>query len=409
MVALAASMVVTPVGTGFPSGWPLLAAGGTVLVILGTLAAPDTRLRGPGHWVGAVLATRPMSVVGRYSYGWYLWHWPAFVLGVAAWGTTWARVACVLSIFPAVASFHLVEQPARFRPALVASNARSLAFGGLVLAVAAGACLALAGFAHVRVKDPVIADLVRAEEAFPMAGCTNDTTVFDVEVCLGGSTDPTDRLVLLVGDSHAGQWAAAFSRAGKERGFRVAVRSEGNCSAFPFLVENDRQSDSCRRYQAHTEQLFSDPRVSAVIFAEALTSRHDQGDDGTPSEWYAAALAELQRLDRPAGLLVDNPFTGEPLRCLSRGNSKSDCQISRAAAFADLDRYAPFEHRLSADANVTLFDMGDLICPSDPCPLRYKGTWIAARANHLNREFTLHLVPRIEDLVAQLLASPADR
>ena len=129
-----------------------------------------------------------------------------------------------------------------------------------------------------------------------MAGCTSDTTLLGAEVCLGGSTDPADPLILLVGDSHAGHWAAAFSRTGRDHHVRLAVRFQGNCSSFGFLVENDRQAAECRAYQAETERLYDHPDVSAIVFAEALTSRSEHGDDGRPAEWAAAAAATIDRI-----------------------------------------------------------------------------------------------------------------
>lgn len=401
VVSLVLAMLFTPIGLGFPSAWPVLAAGGTVLVILGT----EPTGRDVARWSPtSVLGSDPLRLIGRYSYGWYLWHWPALVLGTAVWGLGWGRVASVASIVLAIATFHLVEQPFRYRRSLVASNARSLLAGALALAVGAAACVGLAAFAHVRMEDPFIADLAHTEESFRSSGCTNDSFTLSVETCIGGSTNPKDPIVVLIGDSHAGQWVAAFSKAGEEHGFRIAVRELGNCSAIPFRTQRPDQSDECRAYQSVTELLIDDERVAAIAFSEALTSRQPHG---TPADWFRAAKEASSRSPVPVGIVVDNPDLAEPLRCLARGNPADECRVARADALRGLERYRPFEQRLAAESSMRLFDLTQVACAADPCPLKYRGTWIAARAGHLNRAFTLDQTERIATFVDGLLGRDA--
>lgn len=393
--AICAALVLTPDGPSFPSAWPLLSAGGTVLIILGTHAAgggtsPATRL----------LGSSPLRFIGRYSFGWYLWHWPALVLGTAAWGVTSGRIASAASLVVAIAMFHWVEQPVRYLPSLVRSNRRSLVAGGLALTLGAVTCFGLAGFSRVRMRDPFIKDLARAEESFVIAGCTRDVSTFGESVCLGGSDDPTAPVVLLLGDSHAGQWAAAFSQAGREGGFRVAVRSLGNCTPYPVPPESDRYDDECAAFQRGSAALIADDRIRAVVAAEAMTSRLAFAD---PDAWYDEMARTVEGIDQPVALLVDNPSFRDPLRCLARGGSEAECRVSRADAFARLDEYAAVERRANAELGVELLDLNDMMCPGDPCPLRVDDVWVAARAGHVNRDFTLTQTDRIAGFVDALL------
>lgn len=405
-LAIVQAMASTPIGPGFPSAWPLLSAGGTVLLIVGTARHGGAGRAEPGAVIARALSSRPMRALGRYSFAWYLWHWPAAVIVGAAWGDGWARVAGLASIVPAIAAHHLVERPIRHRPGIVGSDRRSLAVGAVAVGAALLACGALAAYAHVRLEDPSIARLARVEESFRIAGCTQDTSLFGEAVCIGGSTNPADPIVLLVGDSHAAQWAAAFSRVGRADHFRLAVRWRGDCSAFEFRTKRTGQSDGCRSFQQRTATLLDDPRVGAVVFAESIESRLNHG---TPDQWFQAAAAEMAGIDRPTGLIVATATAGEPVRCLLRGGSETSCRVPRADAYAGVDQYAADEAELGRRDGAALLDVNDVVCGTDPCPLEYEDTLIPARADHLNRDFTFLMESRIRAFADRLLHEPTAR
>ncbi|MFB2351829.1 acyltransferase family protein, partial [Priestia megaterium] len=74
----------------------------------------------PGSRLARVLDWRPISWVGERSYGLYLWHWPVFVLVVAAFpalprdglsGWTMGGVALGITVAAAAFSYRFVEQP----------------------------------------------------------------------------------------------------------------------------------------------------------------------------------------------------------------------------------------------------------------------------------------------------------
>jgi peptidoglycan/LPS O-acetylase OafA/YrhL len=127
--------------TAYPGAAALLPVLGTALVITGGCVQP---------WggVGAVLSVWPLRQVGRYSYSWYLWHWPVLVLAPVivghALGLGVGLAAVALSAGLAVLTTHAIEDPLRFAAALRRSPARSLLLGGGTTAVGvAGSLLVL--------------------------------------------------------------------------------------------------------------------------------------------------------------------------------------------------------------------------------------------------------------------------
>ncbi|MDQ3885833.1 MAG: acyltransferase, partial [Actinomycetota bacterium] len=124
--------------TPYPGAAALLPVLGTALVI----TAGCTQARGG---VGTALSLRPLRQVGRYSYCWYLWHWPVLVLGPVvaghALGLEARFTAVAVSAGLAVVTTHAVEDPVRFAAPLRRSPARSLLVGGGTTAVAVAASL----------------------------------------------------------------------------------------------------------------------------------------------------------------------------------------------------------------------------------------------------------------------------
>jgi len=104
-----------------PADAPLTYRGGLVAVAL--LAA--VTIWGsitPGSVLGRALDLAPLRWVGVRSYGIYLWHWPVFVLLIAAFpswertgGSGWllGAVAAAITMGAAILSFRFLEQPVR--------------------------------------------------------------------------------------------------------------------------------------------------------------------------------------------------------------------------------------------------------------------------------------------------------
>jgi len=94
-------------GPAYEGALPLVAAMSAALIV---------GLQAPGP-VRRLLSTRPFVLLGKISYGVYLYHWPIFVLiDRKAWdvpaGVSLA-VKCALTLVISVASYHLIEKPIR--------------------------------------------------------------------------------------------------------------------------------------------------------------------------------------------------------------------------------------------------------------------------------------------------------
>jgi peptidoglycan/LPS O-acetylase OafA/YrhL len=117
-VALAGILAI---GVLMPEDSPVVFQGGLVVVAV-LSAVVIAALLVPGSLLGSILESLPLRWVGQRSYGLYLWHWPVFILVVAAL-PAWSRVglsgwalggiALAVTVVAAALSYRFVEQPIR--------------------------------------------------------------------------------------------------------------------------------------------------------------------------------------------------------------------------------------------------------------------------------------------------------
>jgi hypothetical protein len=195
----------------------LLAAVATAAV-LAVVARPD-----PGR-AARVLTFAPVRWIGTISYGLYLWHWPIYVAltptrtGLDGSALLGVRLAVTTAL--AAASYYVVEAPIRHG---VLHSWRRLAVVPAVVAVVAVLVVATS-------RNQPLAAPVGAALGAPVARSTGGavapvTTTPAPETPAGPAATPTDRRVVVVGDSVAMTLAEGLRASGAPRG--IAVRNEG--------------------------------------------------------------------------------------------------------------------------------------------------------------------------------------
>ena len=332
--------------TPFPGTAALAPVAGTVAVLA---AGGRAGLTGP-----VLLLGRPvMRMIGRISYSWYLWHWPFLILAPDALGhplDLWQNLlVAALSGVVAIASFLLIENPARTWAWLSALPRRSLLAGGTLSVSGAVACVlvsaslpSLTGHGIAKVAtlhpdapihqksappasgptttiDPLVAQAasltaqVNAQVAASLgirdvpanltpsladADESNSPTFYDgcmdsylddtVANCAFGDVgSPTS--VVLFGDSHASMWFPAVDYAANQHGWQLYNWAKATCPPLYdipiYSPVLGRNFSECETWRQNVLALIQQDHPALVILAMTRDYASIYGFSSYDQQW----------------------------------------------------------------------------------------------------------------------------
>ncbi|MFE2409976.1 acyltransferase family protein [Kitasatospora sp. NPDC059408] len=415
LAAVVAPVLLYDHTTPFPGTAALLPVLGTAAVLLaGPGGAPDA---------GRLLATRPLRAAGRLSYAWYLWHWPVLTIAQARYGTlSWpVQLALVAAAaLPAWLTLRLVEQPLRYGSSPAPRRGLAVGASALVIPLIAGLTLGGGTVRALGTADtPTVApagavdgpgllapgtrvtgltpSLARARADFPPGkGCEIPLNADTSPRCLFGDENSPDRVVLL-GDSHAGQWISAGIAIAEQRHWALEVLVKPGCPLATLTVRNDvlgRTFDECDRWRENTlTRLATGPRPRLILMAGL--NRYGSQDERTRG--WTRTLDRLAATGAPLAYLGDTPMAGKDVpTCLAASDGRSDaCFFPRATAF---EPDPMLDGGLAARYGVRVVDVGPLLCPgSGPdCPAVLEGVVLYRDTGHITDTLARVLAPRLD-------------
>lgn len=378
-VALFLSLFLISSATAFPGPWTLLPVLGTLGLIVSGCGRPTALAR--------VLGAGALVRLGDWSYSIYLWHWPAIVLGITLWPQhQWAPViAAAVSLVPALASYHFVEQPFRQRSAdrgwSAARLVTAVVLPPLLLALAVGTTadrfwaprLEAESAVHKGDADHRTFHLYLRDNNYPClpdAIRENALAWDEITRCSQSKPDPGVSVALL-GDSHAE-------------------------ALFPGLAEGLPQDNVAYYIQASLpirsspgmglilDHLLSSPQITDVVISSYWVVR------GVPVPQLQQTLRALVAAGKRVYVTDDVPtFPFEPFGCkyrkapLIRGTQCSEelTQFERRYS-----QYLPSLRALVAGVpGAVLVNTAHHFCDSERCSMiDSQGSLLYRDPNHLN-------------------------
>ncbi|MFJ5866678.1 acyltransferase family protein [Streptomyces parvus] len=429
--------------TPYPGYAALVPTLGAAAVILAAIPGRGERDAQGAYGVGRLLAGRAPRAVGRLSYTLYLWHWPVLVLAEARLGALgWpARTAWTLAaVLPALATMRWVEQPLRRSRTVSELPRRGLAVGvsavilPVVLALVVGTTtLRLLGPAtpvdvgslppgaatgpsllsradgSVLADGPVVPGPAQARGDFPPdAGCQVAPAVTSSPPCLFGTVDSPDRVVLL-GDSHAGQWFSPLLALASRRGWALQELVKQGCPLPELTVGSHqlgrvyRECDTWR--DDALDRLRTGPRPRLIVIASL--NRYTADPELLTTAWEKT-LKRLRATGAPVVYVEGTPVPGTDIpACVSGApDETAACAFGRAEALPP----DPLARRIAAGAvpGVRSVGVNAVLCPGEgpTCPAVRDRILLYRDDTHLTNVAAVVLAPRLERLLAESGALP---
>jgi peptidoglycan/LPS O-acetylase OafA/YrhL len=436
LIAIVAAALAFGSHTAYPGTAALLPVAGTMVIIAAGCCARERR-RGADTMV---LNRAPFQSVGRLSYSWYLWHFPALILAPAIFGVATLPVAANLAV--ALASlvvaglcYRYVENPIRHLAILVRRPRLGLLTGlALVsLAVLVAAVMPLlhpqprpsppargsglpppqttaeiqADLAHaLRVTTipstihPSLADAAADEPVLYHDGCHVGPPTVTVPDCVFGDlSSPTT--VILFGDSHAAQWFPALEAISVRQHWRLVSMTKSSCPAVDVSIYNayfNRTYHECDTWRTNALKAIRALHPALVV----LANRRDYGPTTNPDDsasfvpvWEAGVRTTLQRLRASAAHVVfleDTPHvtTSIPVCLSTPPGTMSSCEPDSADADYDAARQQA-DRRVASAEGVGYVDPTPWFCTADGCPAVVGDILVYRDEQHMTVEYSLWL------------------
>jgi len=405
--------------TSFPGSAALVPVLGCGLVLVAGAQAHGL--------VARALAIAPMRFLGRLSYAWYLWHWPAigialllrdrydWTIGVGA--TTALGVGGSFGL--AWVSHHLIENPVRHSSRLRGRPRRNFAVGAALTfaPLVIGAVLLATvdrGDTEIVLDDGLklqspaeaAADEILSDPSCHMSFAGVDTP----PQCVFGDPDG-DITVVLLGDSHARQWLDAFDLLGQREGWRIVSWTKSACSIIDvdiYLPALEKPYNECTEWRDNVVRSTAElGGADVVVLARSAGSRrHVMVGDEVLDEsaigptWQAGFQRTVTAFTAIADKVVittDTPWPGfAPPECLaSNPGDIAACSFDLTTSIRDSVLLA-VERPVAESAGVRFVDSAALVCTVDPCSVvADDGTILYRDSHHLTRTYTLSLLDEL--------------
>lgn len=416
--------IVLDVGGGFPGYlalWPVLCTAAVIMAGAGTSTGGPARL----------LASRPVTYLSRDAYALYLVHWPILVTWMVVFDVDRLDVRAglgviALSLVSARLLSRLVEAPLRepSRPGR-AGALQSVAVIAASVVVVAGVTGTWRGAEQMRAT--AIADAA-ADADYPGAAQVDaaieigddpslpmiplPTSLDDEWAAVGPACEgpfapraevldgtcnqspdagDAERVVVVIGDSHAQQLSAPLIALSEDRDLAVITLLQGGCTAGLFEESRSTTLTTCepwvRAALDHATQIAPDAVYLVVTRADAAAP--ERLLDGIED-----AVAQMRLADIPVIGVRDNPrFSFNMYQCAI--DPDMACSVPRDQVLADQNPAAALEQL------ITVVDFTPWFCPWDVCEAAIGNVAVYIDDNHLSRTYARTLAPILERILAE--------
>jgi hypothetical protein len=355
--------------------------------------------------------------LGRLSYTWYLWHWPALAIAetVIIPLPYYGRILCAVGTLGlAYVTCHLVENPIRFNRHLLGRPVLSLGLAAVVTVIVTGFTI----WWHSSTAGTLFEQAELDRPRIYAMGCVTQAKSQELRNCEFGDLNSRTTVVLF-GDSKAAQWFPAMERIANQRRWRLVPLLKSSCSAATLSVRSGSggaQTQECSNWRESAIRHIVSLNPAGIVLSSYSKSMALQGNSFKTyyANWRDATRKTLMRFNE-AGLrsvlVRDTPGAGTmvPL-CLARIRwyGRGSCVFERANGLDDA-LYAAEVQATESLNNVSVVDLSDQLCGAVICEPIQLGRIVYKDGLHLTASFAESLAPVLDARVAPLLTGKTSK
>jgi len=364
------------------------------LSLFPTLGTVFFIMSGQDSFVNKIFSIKPIVYVGKISYSIYLWHWPIVVYfnytGIEI-NTFQMFFISVLTLILSSLSYRFVE---------VALIKFKLTFKSVLIFYYIIPLLIISIVVFFVPLDKNINDRILSlggserinNSIYPnvesgWCQISEDKDIWGNDNCLLGS-EKTNLDGILWGDSHAGHFAPALNKLGKEKEFSIYQRTLAQCA--PILTNNDlgTYSNACSKNRNFI--LNNVHEYDFIYIASRWESHMDIiGDIEDTIEWLSNNIKDVYVISQVP------LFESNVAKCLLRKiiNNKIICNMNTNDDYknANLKLFEISEKY----ENVHFISLDEVFCKNDQCSPLINGDLSYFDSNHLSERGSLYLTPNI--------------
>ncbi len=355
------------------------------------------------------LDCRPLQLIGRISYSWYLWHWPVLILGgtvFANGGPIYRAILVGLSLIFAVLSYQGIESPIRHQVRWV-SRPGFTVIGSLVLMVVSTLlCLNWSNASIAWAYIPSQQRYAAAHGDSPILyvlGCDDWFHSDTVNICSFGDKHAIHTAVLM-GDSIGAQWFPAVAKVFGRPHWRLLVITKSACPMVDepiFYPQIGRIYTECGTWRSNALTQISAMHPDIVMLGTVQTAQYNR------AQWIKGTTRVLSKISSTTGHVYlfrgtpHLPFDGP--NCLAMQSWQSWLLSFRGNCIAPAfdqhgdDIYQWLQLASKSFDNVSTLDLSEAICPHEQCAAERNGVIVYRDSQHLTASF----VESLSDQLAQ--------
>jgi peptidoglycan/LPS O-acetylase OafA/YrhL len=367
-------------------------------LLVPTLGSALLILFGEKTLAGKVLSIRLLQNIGKYSYQFYLWHWPFLVFAMYLFprNNTAKFIFIFISFIPAVISYRFIETPFRRH-----SERKLVKDLGLVIGIPLMVAISLYvssynSFWSENIKEFKLS--IGEIHAGREHGCFVDTPFSELELikCTWNSQGIAEPIYLL-GDSNAEQFSEAVIAVGKVRNSPVLITGASACPFFGGYLEFPNQTAEwnkrCQNFNKENLEFLIDAKPGIVVIGNIDSYFYASsgnsigigyGSDSIEFSYYKrnakleAVLRQTLKSLKTSGhkiILIQTipnwveSSWWEPYWCTNLKIYKGACgqamtkseAISRQGEIRDLIR------KLGSTSDIYILDTWKRLCPGEVC------------------------------------------